>query len=107
MYYERVLRDAKAAVPAREYLARRGLGDDVCRQFRLGYSLPGWETLREAARAKRFSDKDLLDAGLVIPGNQGRPNDRFVGASCFRWPTIEGVRSVSGRALWATRSPST
>jgi DNA primase len=82
-YYERVYHDAKAAAPAREYLARRGLADEVCRAFRVGYSLPGWEKLREAALAKGFGEQDLLDAGLVIPGKQGRPYDRFRGRIMF------------------------
>ena len=82
-YYERVLHDAGAAAPAREYLKQRGLGDDVCRQFRLGFSLAGWDKLREAARAKKFSDQDLLDAGLVVPGKSGRPYDRFRGRIMF------------------------
>jgi DNA primase len=81
-YYERVLHDALAAAPAREYLEQRGLGDAVCRQFRLGFSLAGWDKLREAARAKKFSDQDLLDAGLVVPG-KGRPYDRFRGRIMF------------------------
>ena len=83
VYYERVYRDAKAAAPAREYLARRGLSDEVCRAFRVGYSLPGWERLREAALAKGFGEQDLLDAGLVIPGKRGRPYDRFRGRIMF------------------------
>ena len=78
-----MLRDAAAAAPAREYLEQRGLGDDVCRQFRLGFSLAGWDKLREAARAKKFSDQDLLDAGLVVPGKGGRPYDRFRGRIMF------------------------
>jgi len=82
-YYERVLHDAGAAAPAREYLKQRGLGDDVCRQFRLGFSLAGWDKLREAARARKFSDQDLLDAGLVVPGKSGRPYDRFRGRIMF------------------------
>jgi DNA primase len=82
-YYERVLHDAGAAALAREYLKQRGLGDDVCRQFRLGFSLAGWDKLREAARAKKFSDQDLLDAGLVVPGKSGRPYDRFRGRIMF------------------------
>jgi len=82
-YYERVLHDAGAAAPAREYLKRRGLGDDVCRRFRLGFSLAGWDKLREAARARKFSDQDLLDAGLVVPGKSGRPYDRFRGRIMF------------------------
>ena len=82
-YYERVYHDAKAAAPAREYLTGRGLTDDVCRAFRVGYSLPGWEKLREAALAKGFNEQDLLDAGLVIPGKRGRPYDRFRGRIMF------------------------
>ena len=82
-YYERVLHDAPAAAQAREYLAQRGLGEEVCRAFRLGFSLAGWDKLREAARAKKFSDQDLLDAGLVVPGKSGRPYDRFRGRIMF------------------------
>ena len=83
-YYERVLWETKAAAaPAREYLARRGLGEEVCRAFRVGYSLPGWERLRDGAQAKRFTDQELLDAGLVVPGKQARPYDRFRGRIMF------------------------
>jgi DNA primase len=82
-YYERVLWDAKAAAPAREYLEGRGLSAEVCRSFRVGYSLPGWEKLRDAAIAKGFTEQDLLDAGLVIPGKRGRPYDRFRGRIMF------------------------
>ena len=82
-YYERVLHDSVAAAPAREYLGQRGLGDEVCRAFRLGFSLAGWDKLREAARAKKFTDQDLLDAGLVVPGKSGRPYDRFRGRIMF------------------------
>ena len=82
-YYERVYHEAKAAAPAREYLAGRGLSDEVCRAFRVGYSLPGWEKLREAALVKGFTEQDLLDAGLVIPGKRGRPYDRFRGRIMF------------------------
>jgi DNA primase len=82
-YYERVLREARAAAPAREYLARRGLGEEVCTAFRVGFSLPGWDKLREAAAGKKYSDQELLDAGLVVPGQRGRPYDRFRGRIMF------------------------
>jgi DNA primase len=82
-YYERVLWESPAAASAREYLAERGLAEEVCRAFRVGYSLPGWERLRDGAVAKGFSDQDLLDAGLVVPGRRGRPYDRFRGRIMF------------------------
>ncbi len=82
-YYERVLWDTTAAAPAREYLIGRGLSEDFCRAFRVGYSLPSWEKLRDAALVKGFGEQDLLDAGLVIPGKRGRPYDRFRGRIMF------------------------
>ena len=82
-YYERVLWEAKAAAPAREYLRRRGLDEATCRAFRLGYSLPGWDTLRAVARRAGYTDQDLLDAGLAVPGKGGRPYDRFRGRLMF------------------------
>ncbi len=82
-HYERVLWDSGAAAPAREYLARRGLGEAVCRAFRVGFSRPGWEKLRDAAQTKSFTDQELLDAGLVVPGRQARPYDRFRGRIMF------------------------
>jgi DNA primase len=82
-YYERVLATARAAAPAREYLAGRGMGDEVCRDFRVGYSLSGWDKLRDAALARGFTEQELLDAGLVIPGKRGRPYDRFRGRIMF------------------------
>ncbi|NLT91672.1 MAG: DNA primase, partial [Actinobacteria bacterium] len=82
-YYERVLWESPAAAAARDYLAGRGLSEEVCRAFRVGYSLPGWERLRDGALAKGFTEQDLLDAGLVLPGKQGRPYDRFRGRIMF------------------------
>jgi DNA primase len=83
VYYERVLLESPAARQAREYLAARRLDEDVCRQFRLGYSLPGWNNLRDAARAARFSDAELAAAGLILPGKRGAPYDRFRGRIMF------------------------
>ena len=106
-YYERVLAEAKAAAPARDYLTRRGLADEVCREFRLGFSRPGWDKLRDAARAKGFTEQELLDAGLVIPGKSGRPYDRFRGRIMFPLATIAAAPWASAPAPWVKRSPST
>ena len=84
-YYERVLWTAQAPVAqaARAYLTARGLGDDVCRQYRLGFSLPGWANLRDAAAKKGFNERELTDAGLVVPGKKGGVYDRFRGRLMF------------------------
>jgi DNA primase len=82
-YYERVLWESPAAVPAREYLVRRRLTPATCHAFRLGFSPPGWSKLRDAARAANYTDQELLAAGLVVPGQRGEPYDRFRGRIMF------------------------
>jgi DNA primase len=62
-FYERVLW-AESGAAVQEYLASRGLRDDVCREFRLGLSRPGG-TLAGKAREKGFSRDELAAAGLV------------------------------------------
>jgi DNA primase len=83
VYYERELWEARAAQAARAYLTARGLAEPVCRQYRLGFSLPGWANLRDAAAKKGFSERELTDAGLVVPGKKGGVYDRFRGRLMF------------------------
>ena len=76
-YYERRLWEGKAGAAARAYLDERGLGAEVCRRFRAGYAPAGWDRLRDAAKGQGFSEQELLDAGLVVPGRRGGVYDRF------------------------------
>ena len=62
-FYERTLWDSQHGASAREYLLSRGLGEEVCREFRLGLS-PAGATLARKAREK-FSADELAAAGLV------------------------------------------
>jgi DNA primase len=63
-FYERYLWESQAGSLARDYLAGRGLGEEVCREFRLGLALGG-ATLASKAREKAFSVEELRRAGLV------------------------------------------
>ena len=71
-YYERYLWDSPAGALAREYLAGRGLGEGVCREYRLGLA-PGGRTLTRKAREKGFTPAELSAAGLA----NRRGNDYF------------------------------
>ncbi len=77
-FYERHLWDSQAGAPARDYLAQRGLGANVCRTFRLGLA-PGGRTLATKALAKGFTQEELLGAGLA----NRRGNDYFSGRLLF------------------------
>ena len=70
-FYERHLWDSAAGAPVREYLESRGLGEPVCREFRLGLS-PG-AGLAEKAQQKGFSRDELRRGGLT----NARGNDYF------------------------------
>ncbi len=62
-YFERLLWDGDAGAPVREYLAGRGLGEEIAKEFRLGLS-PG-RGLADKARERGFSLDELKSAGLV------------------------------------------
>jgi DNA primase len=70
-FYERHLWETEAGAPVRKYLADRGLGEPVCREFRLGLS-PG-TGLAQKAQQKGFTREELRGAGLT----NARGNDYF------------------------------
>ena len=77
-YYERYLWDSASGGPAREYLDSRGLGEEICREYRLGLA-PGGQTLVRKAREKGFTQEELAAVGLV----NRRGNGYFAGRLLF------------------------
>lgn len=94
-FYERHLWESDAGKPAREYLESRGLGEEVCREYRLGLA-PGGATLARKAREKGFTGAELSAAGLV----NRRGNDYFAGRLLFPLADPRGrVRGFQARKL--------
>jgi DNA primase len=94
-FYERYLWESDAGKPVREYLERRGLGEEVCREYRLGLA-PGGATLARKAREKGFTGTELAAAGLV----NRRGNDYFAGRLLFPLADPRGrVRGFQARKL--------
>ena len=77
-FYERYLWDSQAGSLARDYLAGRGLAEDVCREYRLGLALGGSTLVRKAVE-RGFTREELAAAGLV----NRRGNDYFSGRLLF------------------------
>jgi DNA primase len=63
-FYERTLWDSEAGGMARDYLKGRALGEEVCREFRLGLALGGTSLARKALE-KGFTREELNAAGLM------------------------------------------
>ena len=72
-FYERYLWESTAGEPVRAYLEGRGLGEPVCREFRLGLAPAGGRTLTAKAHERGFTGEELLATGLV----NRRGNDYF------------------------------
>ena len=94
-FYERHLWDSPRGEAARSYLESRGLGEEVCRDYRLGLA-PGGATLAGKAREKGFTAQELGAAGLV----NRRGNDYFNGRLLFPLADARGrVRGFQARKL--------
>src|SRR5205823_14003951 len=84
-FYERTLWDSQAGSLARDYLAGRGLREEICREFRLGLALGG-TTLTRKALERGFTREELVAAGLV----NRRGNDYFSGRLLFPLAAARG-----------------
>src|SRR5215467_8497014 len=71
-FYERYLWESETGAFARDYLTSRGLGQEICREFRLGLS-PGGAALTRGAGEQGFTRDELAAAGLT----NRRGNDYF------------------------------
>jgi DNA primase len=94
-FYARVLWDSETGAVAREYLASRGLGDEICREFRVGYA-PGGGQLAGRARQEGYTQEELLAVGLA----NRRGNDYFQRRIVFPLADARGrVRGFQARKL--------
>src|SRR3954452_9013348 len=106
-YYERVLWESAEAAHAREYLAGRGLQEEVLRAFRVGYAPSAWDKVLMAAQRDGFSREELLAAGLAQQGRDGGGiYDRFRGRIMFPLADARGrVLGFGARTLGEGRGP--
>jgi len=93
---------SQAGKEARDYLKKRGLQDDVIKEFGLGYALDGWRNLRDYFEKAGISLKLIEQSGLVIPKANGGGSfyDRFRGRLIFPIEDVGGnVIAFGGRLI--------
>jgi DNA primase len=94
-FYSRVLWESELGATAREYLESRGLGEEVCREFRLGYA-PGAARLASRAGQEGYTQDELRAVGLA----NSRGNDYFQRRIVFPLADARGrVRGFQARKL--------
>jgi len=101
-YYAAYLWDSKEAGKAREYLAERGLGEQVLREYGVGYAPSAWDKILVRGQQAGFSVRELHDVGLAQRGREGegREYDRFRSRIMFPIRDRRGrVLGFGGRAM--------
>src|SRR6185503_18697783 len=94
-FYERYLWESEAGAFARDYLASRGLGEKICREFRLGLA-PGGAALTRGALEQGFTRDEVAGAGLT----NRRGNDYFSRRLLFPLADVRGrARGFQARRL--------
>ncbi|HEX3435102.1 MAG TPA: DNA primase [Solirubrobacteraceae bacterium] len=106
-YYERYLWESSEASRAREYLAGRGLSEEMLREFRVGFAPSAWDRVLLASRRGGFSVAELYATGLAQRSKQnGQPYDRFRSRIMFPLTDIRGrVLGFGARAMREDQRP--
>ena len=87
--------------PAREYLARRGITDEMIAAFKLGFAPQAWDKLSTALVERGIEAEVLLKAGLAVE-RTSRPGifDRFRNRIIFPICDLRGrVAGFGGRVM--------
>ena len=92
-FYASFLWDSEEAGKARDYLAGRGLGEEVLRSFGVGYAPSAWDQVLMRGQRAGFKVDEMRAVGLVQKGRGGGEYDRF------RSRIIFPIRDRRGRTL--------
>src|SRR5438105_4201972 len=85
---------------ARKYLEERGLTEQTCNLFRLGFAPDSWEALSTQLRQKGASQEQIDRSGLVVKKDEGGSYDRFRGRLMFPVVDAQGKPiAFGGRTL--------
>jgi DNA primase len=100
-YYHNLLLTQPAGEPARNYLLQRGLKLETLKEWQIGYAPDSWDDVILYLKTKKFSDEDILLAGLSARKvDTGRFYNRFRGRVMFPLREVNGnIVGFTGRIL--------
>lgn len=96
-FFERELAER---ADARTYLAERGIAPKTIQEWRIGFAPDAWRGLRAHLLAKKFSENELLRAGLIKESVEKKAEPFDVFRSRIMFPIFDGAGRViafSGR----------
>ena len=93
-------RDCFKKLPGgKAYFTRRGFTENYADAYGIGYAPDSWDGLIQALRRKGVSEREMIEAGLVIQSERGG-YDRFRGRLIFTVKNLSGkIIAFGGRAI--------
>ncbi|MCH7586467.1 MAG: DNA primase [Chloroflexi bacterium] len=90
-YFRHNLLSSQQGKSVLDYLHQRDIADETLEAFEIGYAKSAWEGTRSYLIERGFSEKNMLDAGIVSSREDGGTFDRF------RHRIIIPIRDSRGR----------
>ncbi len=101
IFYQNKLDDT-----AREYLKKRGVTVSTVSSFRLGLAGDAWSDASEYLKEKKYTEREILDAGLAKKSERGSLIDKFRNRIMFPIADSAGrIIGFSGRIFGEKASP--
>lgn len=103
-FYESAL---KRSPEAQRYLSHRGLTEEDCRRWRIGYAPEGWENLKHFLEQQGVTETEMERAGLLTrKTGGGTAYDRFRKRLMLPIMNLEGqVIAFGGRVITSEATP--
>ncbi len=90
---------------AKKYLRERGMSDTTIQAFRLGLAGSEWSEASDYLKGKKFTDREIVDAGLAKKNERGSLTDKFRNRVMFPISDPAGrIVGFSGRIFPSTNS---
>ncbi|QBG36702.1 DNA primase [Litorilituus sediminis] len=92
-FYQQQFKQAPDKDVAINYLKGRGLSGEVVKRFAMGYISDAWDGMMKVFGRSVQANQQLIDLGMAIESDKGRPYDRFRGRIMFP------IRDKRGRVI--------
>lgn len=99
-YYSYILLNKPIGKKALDYVLNRGINEKIMKTFELGYAPDSWDSLKNYLKSKKYTEEQMLTAGLVVASAKGHTYDRFRNRLVFPIKDAKGnVMAFSGRLI--------
>lgn len=104
-YYSANLKDPEKGAVGRKYLAERGFGPEILKEFPLGWATQEWRGLFDFLGRRGLGNEILYRSGLIQRSREGNPYDLFRSRLLFPIHNLQGKLVAFGGRVLGTETP--